>query len=149
MTNHCTTLHKHPPKHHAHDIYTHHRNTHTLGTHTLDAPRRHTQRKHVSIEELYAMIATTPLCICILHGSVCGGNGGVSPPCVCRTHTNKGVFGGEGGRTGRRRCYHRLRRQKLCLKVSSDPKLVSGTLRAVFDAPRIRTRDPRFPSPAT
>ena len=52
------------------------------------------------------------------------------------THTTS-TFGpenkGEGGRTGRRRPRHRLLRQKPCLEVSSDPKLVSGTQKAVFD----------------
>ena len=50
---------------------------------------------------------------------------------------------------GGRRPYHRLPRQKLCLLVSSDPKLVSGTQVAVFDRAGFRTRDAPMPSPAT
>ena len=50
---------------------------------------------------------------------------------------------------GRRRYHHRLRRQKLCLGMSSDPKLVSGTPKAVFDRAGFRTRDAPIPSPAT
>ena len=50
---------------------------------------------------------------------------------------------------GERRPHHRLPRQKLCLLVSSDPKLVSRTQVAVFDRARFRTRDAPIPSPAT
>ena len=50
---------------------------------------------------------------------------------------------------GGRRPHHRLPRQKLCLLVSSDPKSVSGTQRAVFDRAGFRTRDAPMPSPAT
>ena len=32
----------------------------------------------------------------------------------------------------RRRCFHRLLRQKLCIRVSSDRKSISGTPRGVF-----------------
>ena len=46
-------------------------------------------------------------------------------------------FEGEGGKMGGRRPYHRLPCQKLCLLVSSDPKLVSGTQVAVFDPRRV------------
>ena len=33
---------------------------------------------------------------------------------------------------GRRRCFHRLLRQKLCIRVSSDQKSISRTLKGVF-----------------
>ena len=56
---------------------------------------------------------------------------------------------GEGGKTGGRRPHHRLPRQKLCLMVSSDPNLVSGTQRAVFDCAEFQTQDTSIPSPAT
>ena len=68
---------------------------------------------------------------------------------VCCMANFEARNGGEGGQEGRRRCYHRLRRQKLCLEVSSDPKSVSGTQKAVFDRTRFRTRDAPLPSPAT
>ena len=54
---------------------------------------------------------------------------------------------GEGGKMGGRRPYHRLPRQKLCLMVSSDPKLVSGTHVAVFDRAGFQTQDAPMPSP--
>ena len=50
---------------------------------------------------------------------------------------------------GGRRPHHRLPRQKLCLMVSSDPKLVSGTQGAIYDRAGFRTRDAPLPSPAT
>ena len=50
---------------------------------------------------------------------------------------------------GGRQPYHRLPRQKLCLLVSSDPKLASGTQVAVFDRAGFRTRDAPMLSPAT
>ena len=37
---------------------------------------------------------------------------------------------------GRRRCFHRLLRQKLCIGVSSDRKSISGTPRGVFASHR-------------
>ena len=37
---------------------------------------------------------------------------------------------------GRRRCFHRLLRQKLCIRVSSDRKSISGTLKGVFASHR-------------
>ena len=55
----------------------------------------------------------------------------------------------EGGKMGGRRPHHRLPRQKLCLMVSSDPKSVSGTQKAVFNRAGFRTRDAPMPSPAT
>ena len=53
----------------------------------------------------------------------------------------RGENGGEGRRTGRRRCHHRLLRQKAYLGVSSDPKLVSRTPECVFDHTRFQTWD--------
>ena len=50
---------------------------------------------------------------------------------------------------GRRRCFHRLLRQKLCIRVSSDRKSISETLRSVSYHTGIRTRDPRISSPLT
>ena len=96
---------------------------------------------------------------------VCGVEGDARPNplhmCVCEAcagqlplHTLAIImfgpeFEGEGGKTEGRRPHHRLPRQKLCLLVSSDPKLVSRTQVAVLDRAEFRTRDAPMPSPAT
>ena len=84
------------------------------------------------------------LCMCVHEA--CAGQLPLHTPAIILFEPE---FEGEGGKTGGRQPHHRLPRQKLCLLLSSDPKLVSGTQVAVFDRAGFRIRDAPMPSPAT
>ena len=114
----------------------------TLSTHARKAPLGATHTEKLMVCWVGGDARPNPQCMCVCEA--CAGQ--------LSLHTLASFmfgpkFGGEGGKMGGRRPYHRLPRQKLCLVVSSDPNLVSGTQRAVFDRAGFRTRDAPMPSP--
>ena len=113
-------------------------------THATKAPLGATHTKKLMVCGVEGDARPNPLCMC-----VCEACAGQLPLHTLAIFMFEPENKGEGGKTGGRRPYHRLPRQKLCLLVSSDPKLVSGTQRAVFGHVGFRTRDALMPSPAT
>ena len=162
--NHCATpahtLPSTPPSSHTHThTHTHtrtHAHTHfyssahtqatlyTSPSHARKAPLGATHTEKFMVCGVEGDARPNPLCMC-----VCEACAGQLPLHTLAIFMFEPEIEGEGGKTGGRRPYHRLPRQKLCLMVSSDPKLVSGTQVAVFDRAGFRTRDAPMPSPAT
>ena len=152
-------LHIHSPLLCFHDTHTHthtHIRAHILlftGTHAGDSLHTLSHAR----KALLGATHTKNLIVCGVGGNVCPNP---LRMCVCEAcagqlplHTLAifmfgPEFGVQGGKTGGRRPHHRLPRQKLCLMVSSDPNLVSGTQRAVFDRAGFQTQDALILSPA-
>ena len=123
---------------------THANNSLHTPTHARKAPLGATHTEKLMVCGVEGDARPNSLCMC-----VCEACAGQLPLHTLAIFVFEPKNEGEGGKTGGRRPYHRLPRQKLCLMVSSDPKLVSGTQVAVFDRAGFRTQDALMPSPAT
>ena len=161
-SDYCATPHELSPMAHTYDTYTRmhtpaHTHTHApthlhtrgqLSTHSHTrspgASRRHRHPQVDGVRGLGGNVCPNPLLMYVCEA--CAGQLPLHTPAISMFEPENGV---QGGKTGGRRPYHRLPRQKLCLMVSSDPNLVSRTQGAVFDQTGFRTQNILMPSPAT